>query len=217
MTNFLVKNGVPFLKATLTVVTRSLGVMLSCKLKCRRKSFRLCYSMILGCLSEGRGCQSDLLPSAHNTNTSTTLPRTQAQLPRAYGLQEALLDKMCTGSSRLLIWIQAWEEGGALPVCKPRGRGWTGGSPAVRVCRGQEPPGSTQVTQVPRDVRPKESGTSQGRGMISQSSSSLMGSNTPRLRVQAGAQGVDGRGRRDYSTLPQGPLHRSLPVHQLLP
>lgn len=31
-----------------------------------------------------------------------------------------------------------------------------------------------------------------------------MGSNTPRLRVQAGAQGVDGQGHRDHSTLPQG-------------
>lgn len=39
--------------------------------------------------------------------------------------------------------------------------------------------------------------------MISQSSP-LMGSNTPRLRVQAGMQGMDGRGPRDYSTLPQG-------------
>lgn len=143
-------------------------------MKYRRKSFRLCYNTILGCLSEGRGHQSDLLPSAHNTNTSTTLPGHQPSCPGHPGDPEHLvskrhfLDKMCTGSSRLLIWIQAWEEGGALPVWKPRGRGWTEGSPpAVQVCRGQEPPGSTQVTQVPRDARPKESGTSQGRGMIS--------------------------------------------------
>ena len=47
----------------------------------------------------------------------------------------------------------------------------------------------SQVTQVPGDTRPKESGTSQGHGMISQSSS-LMGSNTPRLRVQAGSSVV---------------------------
>ena len=121
MTNFLVKSGVPFLKATLTVLTRSLGVMLPCKLKCRRKSFRLCYNMILGCLSEERGHQSDLLPSAHNTNTSTILPGHQPSDPEHLVSKRHHLDKLCTGSSHLLIWIQAWEEGGALPLCKPRG------------------------------------------------------------------------------------------------
>ena len=62
----------------------------------------------------------------------------------------------------------------------------------------------SQVTQVPGDTRPKESGTSQGHGMISQSSS-LMGSNTPRLRVQAGG------GHRGNSTRPQGAAPKKPP------
>lgn len=69
---------------------------------------------------------------------------------------------------------------------------------------------SSQVTQVPGDTKPKESGTSQGSGMISQSSS-LMGSNTPRLRVQAGGQGMDGGGHRGNSTRPQGAAPKKPP------
>ena len=75
---------------------------------------------------------------------------------------------------------------------------------------------SSQVTQVPGDTKPKESGTSQGSGMISQSSS-LMGSNTPRLRVQAGGQGMDGGGHRGNSTRPQGaaPKKPPCPSHEM--
>ena len=167
MTKFLVKNGVPFLKATLSVVTRSLGVMSSCKLTCRRKSFRLCYNTILGCLSGERGRQSDLSPSAHSTNTSTMLPGHWPSCPGHPGDPEHLvcrrhfLDKRCTGSSCLLLWTQAWEEGYALPVWKPDGRRWAGGlsSCSTSLLRSGTPCGVHRSlrflgTQDPRSLEP---------------------------------------------------------------
>ena len=195
--------------------------------------------MVLGRLSEERGWQSDLLPSAHDTDTSIDATRTLTQLfrssrwPTASVLQEVLPGQdfhsiTCSGTSLLLIWMQAeaWEEGCAgparypsLPVWKPGSQGRRQRSPAARVCQGQEAPcvAHRSLGLLGR-WDPEGSVTSQiCDNDLGQSSSltcpKLTGKNTPGLRVQAGGWDVNRHRHRGITgTNPQGAAPKNPPA-----